>query len=75
MRRVRKRAGIQIKADEQLVLYSARHTFATQAAGSVSDMELAELMGHTTTQTTKRYVHLNASRLRDIRRRIEDRPG
>ena len=73
MRRIRRRAGIKTKAGERIVLYSARHTFATEAAGKVSDMELAELMGHTTSQTTRRYVHLNASRLRDIQRRAEDR--
>ena len=72
MGRIRKRAGIEMKSDEQLVLYSARHTFGTNAAGKVSDMELAELMGHTDTRTTRRYVHLNAPRLQDIQRRIQN---
>jgi integrase len=72
MCRARRRAGIAAKSGEQIVLYSNRHTYGTEAAGKVTDIELAELMGHTTTQMTKRYVHLNASRLRDIRRRIED---
>lgn len=71
MARVRDRAGIERKAGEQLVLYSARHTYATDAAGKVSDIELAELMGQTDTRTTRRYVHLNALRLRDIQRRAQ----
>lgn len=71
MDRIRKRAGITSKGGEQIVLYSNRHTFGTQAAGKITDIELAELMGHTTTHTTKRYVHLNADRLRDIQRRAQ----
>ncbi|MGD9644335.1 MAG: tyrosine-type recombinase/integrase [Pirellulales bacterium] len=74
MDRVRDRAGIAIKADERIVLYSTRHSYGTEATGKVSDIELAELMGHTTTATTRRYIHLNAARLRDIQRRAE-RPG
>ena len=69
MARVRKRAGIETKAGEQLVLYCNRHTFGTQAAGKVSDIELATLMGHTDVRTTQRYVHINTDRLRDIQRR------
>lgn len=71
MARIRKRAGIEKKNGESLVLYSNRHTFATSAVGSVSDTELAELMGHTTTRTLRRYVHLNADRLHEIRRRSQ----
>ncbi len=71
MTRLRKRAGIEVKAGEQIVLYSCRHTFGTESAGKVSDIELAELMGHTEVRTTHRYVHLNADRLHDIRRRLQ----
>ncbi len=71
--RVRKRARIGLKGGERLVLYSARHTFATHSAGRVTDMELAELMGHTDTRTTRRYVHLNAGRLREIQQRAAAR--
>ncbi|REJ72338.1 MAG: site-specific integrase [Planctomycetota bacterium] len=71
MARVRTRAGIGSKAGESIVLYSHRHTYGTEAAGRVSDIELAELMGHTDTHTTRRYVHLNSDRLRDIQRRIQ----
>ena len=69
MDRLRKKAGITAKAGEQVVLYSYRHTFGTENTGKVSDIELAELMGHTEVRTTHRYVHLNADRLHDIRRR------
>lgn len=71
MARIRERAGIEKKANENLVLYSTRHTFATETVGKVSDYELATLMGHTDTQMIKRYVHLNADRLRDIQRRTQ----
>lgn len=71
MARLRTRAGIETKSGEDLVLYSNRHTYGTNAAGKVSDMELAELMGHTDTRTTRRYVHLNADRLQDIQRKIQ----
>ena len=71
MSRVRQRANIQLKAGEQLVLYTARHSYATEAAGKVSDIELAELMGQTDTRTTRRYIHLNVLRLRDIQRRVQ----
>ncbi|MBI1315084.1 tyrosine-type recombinase/integrase [bacterium] len=70
--RLRRKVGIRTKAGESLVLYSNRHTFGTNAAGKVTDIELAEVMGHTDTRTTRRYVHLNHDRLRDIQRRIQD---
>lgn len=73
MSRIRERAGIACEANENLVLYSARHTFATETVGKISDLELATLMGHTDTQMIKRYVHLNADRLRDIQRRTQTR--
>ncbi|MCA9214756.1 MAG: site-specific integrase [Planctomycetales bacterium] len=71
MARVRDRAGIEKKGGENLILYSARHTFATNTVGKVSDFELAQLMGHTDTNLIKRYAHLNADRLRDISRRAQ----
>lgn len=71
MARIRKRAGIEPKGGEQIVLYSNRHTFGTEKTAKVSDIELAELMGHTEVQTTHRYIHLNADRLHDIRRRAQ----
>ena len=64
MRRLRKRAGIVVKAGEELVLYSARHTFATQAAGKVTDIELAELLGQTDTRTTSQDYSQTLARMR-----------
>ena len=69
--RIRERAGIKKKNNEQLVHYSTRHSFATDTVGKVSDLELATLMGHTDTKMIRRYVHLNAHRLRDIQRRAQ----
>lgn len=69
--RVRTRAGLDTKAGERLVLYSARHTFATETAGAISDIELAELLGQTDTRTTRRYLHFNVARLREIQRRAQ----
>ena len=71
MRRIRERAGIEPIRGEQLVLYSNRHTFGTELAGKITDIELAELMGHTQVRTTHRYVHFNADHLHDIRRRAQ----
>jgi site-specific recombinase XerD len=71
MRRLRERSGLQPKGGENIVLYSNRHTFGTMAVGKVSDIELAELMGHTNTATTRRYIHLNLQRLREIQRRAQ----
>lgn len=67
--RLRERAGIGLKAGERIVLYSNRHTFATECAGRIADIELAELLGHTTTQMLPRYTHFNAERLQEIRTR------
>src|SRR5262249_52403806 len=60
MESLRRRAGITPDAGgEQIVLYTARHTYATKAVASkVSDRRLADLMGHTSTRTTHRYIHL-----------------
>jgi integrase len=60
MRRLRERARIVPDENgETIVLYTARHSYATTAVASgVSDRRLADLMGHTNTRTTGRYVHL-----------------
>jgi integrase len=74
MERLRDRAEIGAKGGERIVLYSNRHTFGTDNAGKVSDIELAEVMGHTETRMTRRYVHSSAERLRAIQRRLQVRP-
>ena len=60
MRRLRVKAGIGPDENgEQIVMYTARHTFGTAAAaGGVSDRRLADLMGHTDTKMTQKYIHL-----------------
>lgn len=65
MKRLRERAGITPDENgEAIVMYTARHSYATAAVASgVSDRRLAELMGHTDTKTTQRYIHLAHSDL------------
>ena len=60
MRRLRERAEIAHDENgETIVMYTARHSYATAAVASgVSDRRLADLMGHTNTKTTQRYIHL-----------------
>lgn len=66
MRRLRERAGIGPDANgEQIVLYTARHTFGSRAAAAgVSDRRLADLMGHTDPKMTQKYIHLGNPDLR-----------
>jgi integrase len=71
MDRIRERAQVGSKGGEQVVLYSARHTYGTDGVGKVSDIELAELMGHTEARMTHRYVHLKVEHLQDIQRRVQ----
>ena len=74
MARIRLRAGIEKVGGENIILYSNRHSYATEIVGRVSDFELATLLGHTDSQMVKRYAHLNQDRLRDIQRRAAQRP-
>jgi integrase len=59
MRRLRRK--LKLKPDgngENVVAYTFRHTAATRACTSgVPDRVLADLMGHTSTDTTRRYQH------------------
>jgi integrase len=71
MDRVRKRAGIEVRAGEQIVLYSQRHTYITEGYGKVGDIALAELAGHTDVQTTRRYSHLDVARLHRYQRAVQ----
>ena len=75
MRRLREKVGLGPDDNgEQIVAYSLRHTGATAATGSgVSDRTLADLMGHTSTETTARYQHLQAQHLAAAVRRIRHR--
>ncbi len=60
VRRLRQVAGLGTdRRGERIVAYTLRHTGATAAAArGVRDFMLAEVMGHATTRTTQRYVHL-----------------
>ena len=44
--------------------HTLRHTAGFWAQGGASESEVAKLLGHATTQTTRRYVHLQHSHLR-----------
>ena len=70
MARLRDRAGIEAKGGETLVLHSGRHTFITFHVGQVSDVELADVTGHSDPRMLKRYYHSSPERLRDIGRRL-----
>ena len=51
---------------ENIVAYTLRHTAATRACTSgVPDRVLADLMGHTSTNTTRRYQHPQLEHLAD----------
>lgn len=67
-KRLRKRAGLDGRdhRGEKVVCYTFRHSMATQAVKrGVRDKTLAEMMGHTSTRTTARYMHLDAGHLLD----------
>jgi site-specific recombinase XerD len=67
MRRARDEAKIGADENgERVVMYTNRHTFATEAiaSGAVSDRRLADLMGHAPgSRSTQRYIHLATSDL------------
>ncbi len=71
MDRLRKRAGIEVKGDERIVLYSNRHTYGTEKSANVSAIELAALLGHSDVRTTQRYTHFNTDRLHEMQRRAQ----
>jgi integrase len=60
MRRLREKVGIVPDENgETVVMYTTRHSYATAAiASGVSDRRLSELLGHTDSKTTQRYIHL-----------------
>jgi integrase len=71
MRRLRERAGLEAVGGENIVLYSTRHSLATAYVGRVTDIELADLMGHTDIAMTRKYTHISLQRLQEIRRRAD----
>lgn len=59
MARATKAAGVNLQPGEKVVCYTLRHTGATEATRRGTDQKLlADIMGHTTTRMTERYVHL-----------------
>ena len=73
MRRARLRAGLD-DGGERVVCYSLRHTAATRAIRAEVPVKMvAEIMGHTRTSTTERYVHLDAGDLVQAIDRVSSR--
>lgn len=71
-RRLRIAAGMTADArGERIVAYTLRHTGATAAAAAgLRDFTLAEVLGHASTRTTARYVHLQAADVIDAMQRV-----
>lgn len=64
MREARERAGLDRGRGERVVCTTLRHTSATNAINNGTSLKLlAEMMGHTTTRTTERYLHLRKRHL------------
>lgn len=78
-RMMRLRAKLGFGPDEngeKVVAYTLRHSAATRASAlGVRDRILAELMGHSSTSTTRRYQHLQADHLAEAIRRVNCRKG
>lgn len=86
-RRLRVRLGFAAdRRGERIVAYTLRHTGATNAVSAgVRDFLLAGLLGHASTRTTARYVHLRPADLVEGMKRVwerkpadaakKDRPG
>lgn len=66
----RRLAGIEEIGGENLVVYSCRHTFGTRVAREHGILAAAKLLGHTTTRTTEKYVHLDTEDLIELRRKV-----
>lgn len=74
MRRARERAGLDV-GDEPVVCYHLRHTGATRAIRDGVDLKhLADVMGHSRTTTTERYLHLDTTDLLAAIDRMQARP-
>jgi integrase/recombinase XerD len=67
------RAGIRAQVPTGALVHALRHTFATAALEAGADVvELQELLGHASLETTRRYLSATAQGLRHV---IEAHPG
>jgi site-specific recombinase XerD len=67
------RAGIRAQVPAGALVHALRHTFATSALEAGADVvELQELLGHASLETTRRYLSATAQGLRHV---IEAHPG
>ncbi len=75
MRRLREKLELGSDGNgENVVAYTIRHTAATRACTSgVPDRVLADLMGHTSTDTTRRYQHPQLDHLAEAIRQANTR--
>ena len=63
--RLYRRAGIRARIPEGALVHALRHTFATSALDhGVHVVELQELLGHASLDTTRRYLDATAAQLR-----------
>jgi integrase/recombinase XerD len=61
------RAGIRAQVPQGALVHALRHTFATVALESGADVvELQELLGHASLETTRRYLSATAQGLRHV---------
>jgi integrase/recombinase XerD len=67
------RAGIRSQVPAGALVHALRHTFATSALEAGADVvELQELLGHASLETTRRYLSATAQGLRHV---IQSHPG
>jgi integrase/recombinase XerD len=67
------RAGIRTQVPAGALVHALRHTFATSALEAGADVvELQELLGHASLETTRRYLSATAQGLRHV---IQAHPG
>jgi site-specific recombinase XerD len=60
------RAGIRKQVLEGALVHALRHTFATTALeGGASVLEVSQLLGHESLDTTRLYLEATADELRD----------
>jgi site-specific recombinase XerD len=60
------RAGIRAQVPPGALVHALRHTFATTALeGGADVLEVQELLGHASLNTTRRYLEATANQLRD----------